>query len=226
MAAVPCEIQSFMGKFEYLTCMGYDANLSLNSYGGRIYIDFRVNLGAYYSQHGIFQSPEHPLPSRSRRRRRRHRNNNISSFNNITEEPSNSNYSSTSEILHNEEFTENNDKLVDTVHDQSSEISSASLPAVNETVLLKSNDMLEEIEDFKEEEVQAAAKDVIADKPRSEPALASSDSIVEVASQDVLTVGDFRRMMEEFIDNFSLFGDTALEDEGSISSSSQYISKT
>merc|ERR1711915_203285 len=121
---------------------------------------------------------------------------------------------------------ENNDKLVDTVHDQSSVISSASLPAVNETVFLKSNDMLEEIEDFKEEEVQAAAEDVIADKPRSEPALASSDSIVEVASQDVLTVGDFRRMMEEFIDNFSLFGDTAIEDEGSISSRSQYISKT
>ena len=63
------EIESFIGKFLYLSSHGYESNLQLASSNGNISVNIQANLGNTIPQCENIQ--RNIKPSRARRRRRR-----------------------------------------------------------------------------------------------------------------------------------------------------------
>ena len=80
MAIVQNEIFSFISKFSELTNQGFSANLQLNSFNGKVFVNLRTEIG-YISFPP--QPPLHNSSSKSQSRRRRKRAKNINQNENV-----------------------------------------------------------------------------------------------------------------------------------------------
>ena len=82
--AVHFEIESFVGKFIYLSSCGYTADLSFSTSNGKVSVNFEASLGNLSpSSDGVYPTRrEKPSRIRRRQRRKEHFNNSSSSSNN------------------------------------------------------------------------------------------------------------------------------------------------
>ena len=81
------EIQSFLSKFMFLSQLGLNANMSLNSFCGNLCVNFNVDLGMVQqpAPFNHFKPSPQCKPSRLRRRQRRRQERGSSSNNVVTE---------------------------------------------------------------------------------------------------------------------------------------------
>ena len=90
------EMESFIGKFLYLSSHGYESNLQLTSSNGNISVNIQANLGNIISQCENIQRNIKPSRARRRRRREEFRSN---TFTDVTTEET-SNDEASNAILH------------------------------------------------------------------------------------------------------------------------------
>ena len=119
-AATHVEIESFIGKFLYLTSCGYDADLNFTTTKGIVEVNFKSNLGCFNSL------PRHTKPSKLRRRQRR-RENRINSRNASFTDTGASDTNIASVVVQ----PEDDDDHLDVLHQQVSEMCEVAVTTSN-----------------------------------------------------------------------------------------------
>ena len=101
MAVVHPEILSFLSKFTELLSHGFDANLQLNSFHGKVYVNLRTELDVVPP---IQQTPFPKTMKRAKARRRRRRECAREASNNVNNEEVNAEVINFEDTQNNEDF--------------------------------------------------------------------------------------------------------------------------